>query len=171
MNLDERQEEMRERHRRKCAKYPRLIALGPYPPIIGMRAWRRRLNVGNAGMRHNRLRISGPVGVSKPISDASQTLGTARRALPITGQFLLDHSGYFVYLWERDGFALYVGQSGKVLGRVGNHGILGVIEPIQPTDNILLYQCDSAESAVILERKLIFQLRPTYNSAVITPME
>jgi hypothetical protein len=132
--------------------------------------WKRnRSVVGTTRRKAGNRYLEG--GLARPISNATETLGTSQRGISITGRFLLDHTGHFVYIWERGGFPLYIGKSSGVLGRLGRHDVIGVLEPILATDNVLLYQCETAESATKLETRLIYELRPKYNKNVITPIK
>ena len=76
---------------------------------------------------------------------------------------LIKHKGLYVYVWERDGQILYVGQSRTLVSRLSTHGVIDRAESLQPSDKIDLYQCDSIEEMMDLEEDLILKFRPKYN--------
>jgi hypothetical protein len=76
-----------------------------------------------------------------------------------------DPRGYFVYiLREREcGWPIYIGQSGNVLGRIGEH--LRAPDRRERIRHVSLIRCSSRGAMSRTERQLIAQYRPELNVA------
>jgi hypothetical protein len=72
--------------------------------------------------------------------------------------------GIYVYCWSRNGEYLYVGKSSRVLSRIGNHNVIGVVEELLETDTIDLYSFKNEEDAEIFEREMHELHLPKYQS-------
>lgn len=67
-----------------------------------------------------------------------------------------------VYIWEREGKALYIGQSRHVIHRLGGHHCIKP-ELVKDGDRLLIRFTESSRSALALEKQLIEKFRPQYN--------
>lgn len=67
-----------------------------------------------------------------------------------------------VYIFMREGKALYVGKATRLLGRIGARHHQA--EAIYLCDQVLLYPCKSDSAALRLEELLITKLRPRFNA-------
>jgi predicted GIY-YIG superfamily endonuclease len=70
---------------------------------------------------------------------------------------------YYVYAWIRNKDWLYVGLSKNVHQRIFDHNVIGIEEPFQITDKILLFNCSSKDEMCLLEKQLIRENKPKYN--------
>jgi excinuclease UvrABC nuclease subunit len=83
--------------------------------------------------------------------------------LTIPAMLLKTLDGFYVYAWVRENEYLYIGQTERLLARLGNHNVIGVTEAIQDGDTLEMYKCRSASEARSLEHDLIAQRHPRYN--------
>lgn len=74
-----------------------------------------------------------------------------------------------VYIFEKDGKALYVGMSrSNVFGRAASP-IHHRVAARSTADTVIIYRCDSPQEAIDLESKLIWELRPLCNAVFPPP--
>lgn len=68
-----------------------------------------------------------------------------------------------IYCWQRNGKALYIGQSTHIITRIVRHPVINVVEPVLDTDTIEIYECPP-HGLYALEQRLIEQYKPKYNN-------
>lgn len=69
-----------------------------------------------------------------------------------------------VYAWRRDGEWLYVGTTGAGVARfLGQHHVIGVRDPLQARDEIVVWFSRTASDRNKLEASLIAEHQPKYN--------
>ena len=68
-----------------------------------------------------------------------------------------------LYAWVRGEEYLYVGMSSNGIGRLGNHHIVGKVEPFTPEDRILIWIADRGINIMKFEQELIEEKKPRYN--------
>ena len=83
----------------------------------------------------------------------------------IKGSYLLEFQGPCVYEWERNGRSLYIGVSDRVLGRIGRHQVVGVVEPVLADDDIRFTMFETRTEAEESEAKMLDEKQPKYNTA------
>ena len=88
----------------------------------------------------------------------------------LTGKQLKTLGDICVYGWRRGESYLYVGASGKALGRIGTHNTIGKVEPILDDDRIDFWKFDNWEDAEMFEITMNKAFRPKYSAPVPTGM-
>jgi hypothetical protein len=85
----------------------------------------------------------------------------------VAGHFLLKSTQPMVYGWFRKDKCLYIGSTTSGLKRIFSHNVIGVVEPIQPEDEIKFKIYSLNDEICEIESELILQLRPIYNPTSI----
>jgi len=84
----------------------------------------------------------------------------------LSGKSLLNANRPGVYGWLRGDKYLYIGQSVRVLNRLGSHNIIGTpANPILPDDKIVVWYFKTQQEAVFKEMEMIMEYLPPLNYA------
>jgi len=100
--------------------------------------------------------------INSYLKDTSEPFSPYTPDVTINGEQFNTLTSPVLYIWWREGKALYVGTSLKGFGRFADHHVIGRKEEVLSTDT-LDFTWMEIEKARKLESELIQELRPKYN--------
>ncbi len=73
---------------------------------------------------------------------------------------------WFVYTWTRNGQTLYVGRTRSPYEHFTSHKVIGVREPLEPSDEINLQGYPTRDDALVLFGYILKRTQPVYNRVI-----